>query len=136
MAFPTEDPVVACWRINQLDPDVVALQEIGGDEPLYDLRQSLGGTYTYHAVSAFPDRRGIRVAFLSRHMLDEPAEDIMHFPPGPASILMVLLRRATRHQSTAWARSSARSRHQKRIDGGLDHRPAEIKTANFSAARR
>jgi endonuclease/exonuclease/phosphatase family metal-dependent hydrolase len=70
--------------INQLDPDVVALQEIGGDEPLHDLKQSLGGTYTHQAVSAFPDRRGIRVAFLSKHMLDEPAEDIVDFPPGPA----------------------------------------------------
>lgn len=70
--------------INQLDPDVVALQEIGGDEPLHDLKQSLGGTYTHQAVSAFPDRRGIRVAFLSKHMLDEPAEDIVDSPPGPA----------------------------------------------------
>jgi endonuclease/exonuclease/phosphatase family metal-dependent hydrolase len=70
--------------INRLDPDVVALQEIGGDEPLHDLKQALGGTYMHHAVSAFPDRRGIRVAFLSKHMLDEPAEDIIDFPPGPA----------------------------------------------------
>jgi endonuclease/exonuclease/phosphatase family metal-dependent hydrolase len=71
--------------INRLDPDVVALQEIIGDEPLHDLKQSLGGTYIHHAVSAFHDlHRGIRVAFLSKHMLDEPAEDVVDFPPGPA----------------------------------------------------
>ena len=68
--------------INRLDPDVVALQEIGGEEPLHDLQQALGGTYPHRAVSAFPDRRGIRVAFLSKHAVDEQA-DIVEFPPGP-----------------------------------------------------
>jgi endonuclease/exonuclease/phosphatase family metal-dependent hydrolase len=69
--------------INQLAPDVVALQEVGGEEPLHDLQQALVGTYPHHAVSAFPDRRGIRVAFLSKHLVDEQA-DIVDFPPGPA----------------------------------------------------
>lgn len=69
--------------INQLDPDVVALQEIGGEEPLYDLQGALGGNYSHRAVSAFPDGRGIRVAFLSKHVVDEQA-DIVDFPPGPA----------------------------------------------------
>lgn len=69
--------------INQLDPDVVALQEIGGLEPLHDLQQALGGTYAHRAISNFPDSRGIRVAFLSKHAVDEP-EDIVDFPPGPA----------------------------------------------------
>lgn len=70
--------------INRLDPDVVALHELGGEEPLRDLQQALGGAYPHRAVSAFPDRRGIRVAFLSKHPLDEPPEDIVDFPPGPA----------------------------------------------------
>ena len=69
--------------INQQDPDVVALQEIGGEEPLHDLQQALGGTYPHRVVSAFPDRRGIRVAFLSKHTVNEQ-EDIVDFPPGPA----------------------------------------------------
>jgi endonuclease/exonuclease/phosphatase family metal-dependent hydrolase len=69
--------------INRLDPDVVALQEIGGEEPLHDLQQALGGTYPHRAISAFPDRRGIRVAFLSKHTVDEQT-DIVDFPPGPA----------------------------------------------------
>jgi endonuclease/exonuclease/phosphatase family metal-dependent hydrolase len=69
--------------INQLDPDFVALQEIGGLEPLHDLQQALGGTYPNRAISAFPDGRGIRVAFLSKHAVDQQ-EDIVDFPPGPA----------------------------------------------------
>jgi endonuclease/exonuclease/phosphatase family metal-dependent hydrolase len=69
--------------INQLDADVVALQEVGGEEPLHDLQQALGGTYPHRAISAFPDRRGIRVAFLSKHAVEEAA-DIVDFPPGPA----------------------------------------------------
>lgn len=69
--------------ITRLDPDVVALQELGGEEALGDLQQALGGTYRHHAVSAFPDRRGIRVAFLSRHPVDK-LEDLVDFPPGPA----------------------------------------------------
>lgn len=69
--------------VNQLDPDIVALQEIGGVEPLHDLQQALGGNYMHRAVSAFPDGRGIRVSFLSKHTVDEQ-EDIVDFPPGPA----------------------------------------------------
>jgi endonuclease/exonuclease/phosphatase family metal-dependent hydrolase len=69
--------------ITRLDPDVVALQEIGGEEPLHDLQQALGQNYPHGAVSAFPDRRGIRVGFLSKHPADRQ-EDIVDFPPGPA----------------------------------------------------
>ncbi len=50
--------------ISRLDPDVVALAELGGEEPLRDLQQALGGAYPHRGVSAFPDRRGIRVAFI------------------------------------------------------------------------
>lgn len=69
--------------INELNPDVVGLQEIGGEEPLLDLQQALGGTYPHWAVSAFPDRRGIRVAFLSKLAIDNRV-DIVELPPGPA----------------------------------------------------
>jgi endonuclease/exonuclease/phosphatase family metal-dependent hydrolase len=69
--------------IDRLAPDVVALQEIGGEEPLHDLQRTLGGTYRHRAVSAFPDGRGIRVAFLSRHAVDDQT-DMVDFPPGPA----------------------------------------------------
>jgi hypothetical protein len=37
--------------IGRLDPDVVALQEVGGDEPLADLQEALGGAYPHRAAS-------------------------------------------------------------------------------------
>lgn len=61
----------------------MALQEVGGEEPLHDLQQTLGGAYGHRVVSAFPDLRGIRVAFLSKHPVDKRV-DIADFPPGPA----------------------------------------------------
>jgi endonuclease/exonuclease/phosphatase family metal-dependent hydrolase len=72
--------------IEQLDPDVVALQEVGGedgDEPLDDLQQALGGSHPHRALSAFRDGRDIQVAFLSKHTVDD-REDVVNFPPGPA----------------------------------------------------
>lgn len=69
--------------IGEAGPDVVALQEVGGEDALRDLGEALGGDYPHGALSAFPDRRGIRVAFLSRHAFEE-TEDLADFPPGPA----------------------------------------------------
>lgn len=69
--------------IGRLAPDAVALQEVGGEGPVEDLQGALKGGYPHRAVSAFPDGRGIRVAFLSRHPVEE-REDIVEFPEGPA----------------------------------------------------
>jgi endonuclease/exonuclease/phosphatase family metal-dependent hydrolase len=72
--------------IGQLDPDVMALQEVGGEDgekPLEDLQEALGGSYPHRAVSAFRDGRDIQVAFLSKHPVDEQ-EDTVNFPEGPA----------------------------------------------------
>jgi endonuclease/exonuclease/phosphatase family metal-dependent hydrolase len=72
--------------IERLDPDVVALQEVGGEhgeEPLDDLQQALGGSHPHRALSAFRDGRDIQVAFLSKHTVDEH-EDVVDFPEGPA----------------------------------------------------
>jgi endonuclease/exonuclease/phosphatase family metal-dependent hydrolase len=69
--------------ISRLDPDVVALQEVGGEEPIHDLQQALNGVYPHRAISDFPDRRGIRVAFISKHSTDQKV-DIVDFPEGPA----------------------------------------------------
>ena len=68
--------------IARVDPDVIALQEVGGLEPLHDLQTRLTA-YPHAQVSAFPDDRGIRVAFLSKHAI-VAHEDIVDFPPGPA----------------------------------------------------
>jgi endonuclease/exonuclease/phosphatase family metal-dependent hydrolase len=69
--------------IGELSPDVVALQEVGGEEPLQDLQEALGNTYSNRAISAFPDGRGIRVAFLSRLAI-QMRTDLADFPAGPA----------------------------------------------------
>lgn len=68
--------------IGKLDPDVVALQEVGGLEPLVDLQQRVT-KYPHACISLFPDDRGIRVAFLSKHVV-AAHEDIVDFPPGTA----------------------------------------------------
>lgn len=69
--------------VTQADPDVVAMQEVGGEEPLFDLQQALDPLYPHRASSSFPDSRGIRVAFLSKLPIQERI-DIVDFPPGPA----------------------------------------------------
>ena len=72
--------------IGRLDPDVVALQEVGGEDgekPLEDLQEALGGSHPHRALSAFRDGRDIQVAFLSKHSVEE-REDVVDFPEGPA----------------------------------------------------
>lgn len=69
--------------IEQSDPDVVAMQEVGGADAIADLQQALNGAYPHNAVSNAPDRRGIRNAFISKTAFDEE-EDIVQFPDGPA----------------------------------------------------
>lgn len=46
--------------INQENPDVLALQEVGGENPLVDLQDALGGPYPHRATSLFPDQRNRR----------------------------------------------------------------------------
>jgi endonuclease/exonuclease/phosphatase family metal-dependent hydrolase len=69
--------------INHLSADVVGLQEVGGEEPVFDLQEALGGSYPHRSVSAFPDQRGVRVAFLSKLEIGVQS-DVVDFPPGPA----------------------------------------------------
>lgn len=69
--------------IRQLNPDVIGFQEIGSEAALRSLKQVLKNDYAHHAVSDCPDRRGIRVAFLSKWEIVE-REDIVEFPAGPA----------------------------------------------------
>jgi endonuclease/exonuclease/phosphatase family metal-dependent hydrolase len=52
--------------ITALGTDVLAVQEVGDPEALDDLARHLGGIW-HAALSTHPDRRGIRVGFLSRH---------------------------------------------------------------------
>lgn len=73
--------------ILDLDPDVLALQEIGSLEALEELIALLKGRYPYKSVSTSPDSRGIRVSFISKLEIEEN-EDIEAFPEG--SLLKVL----------------------------------------------
>lgn len=67
--------------ILELDPDVLALQEIGDLAALEDLVALLHGRYTDKRISTFPDPRGIRVGFLSKLEIAEH-EEITLFPQG------------------------------------------------------
>lgn len=51
--------------ISGLGPDLLGVQEVGGQEPLDDLAAKLPGTW-HTAVSDHPDPRGIRVGVISR----------------------------------------------------------------------
>jgi endonuclease/exonuclease/phosphatase family metal-dependent hydrolase len=70
--------------ILNLDPDVLALQEIGDLDAFNDLLELLEGRYPYTSVSAYPDSRGIRVGFLSKLAIQEN-EDFVDFPSSGIS---------------------------------------------------
>lgn len=59
-------------------PDVLALQEVGDRDALDDLVDRLSGSWD-RCVSNHPDRRGIRVAWVTRAGISTP-EDIVDFP--------------------------------------------------------
>lgn len=64
--------------IEAIAPDVLGVQEVGQPDALEDLRAALG--QDWHAItSQHPDRRGIRVGFLSR-LPSAEHEDVVSFP--------------------------------------------------------
>lgn len=65
--------------IASLDPDVMAVQEVGPGPVLEDLAAVIGGTW--YTDTADPDEREIRVGLLSRHPLREVVQ-VRAFPPG------------------------------------------------------
>ena len=71
-------------RINTLAPDVVAVQEVGDPRALADLAGRLPGDWST-ALSSHPDRRGIRVGFLSR----TPVTTVGEVTALPAPLLPV-----------------------------------------------
>jgi endonuclease/exonuclease/phosphatase family metal-dependent hydrolase len=69
-------------------PDVIALQEIGGQNnndlrSIEALQGRLGGAYPHRQIARFPEGRPITVAFLSRLELKHADDNILRFPPGP-----------------------------------------------------
>jgi endonuclease/exonuclease/phosphatase family metal-dependent hydrolase len=70
--------------INEQEPDVLAVQEVGDPGSLDQLVALLDGDWQTR-LSTHPDTRGIRVAVLSRHPLTS-SEDVLNFPAGLAPI--------------------------------------------------
>ncbi|HAY84414.1 MAG TPA: hypothetical protein DCY42_05675 [Chloroflexi bacterium] len=90
---PIEEHTQYAFKINlianliqELEPDVVGFQEVGGEEPMQDLQVALNHTYPHQVVSSFPDRRGILVAFLSKLPVTA-VEEIVDFPSNPATLI-------------------------------------------------
>ncbi|MGA9749594.1 MAG: endonuclease/exonuclease/phosphatase family protein [Nocardioides sp.] len=71
--------------IDELDPDVLAVQEVGSPEALADLVDRLDGSWQ-HAL-ADPDGRGIRVGVITRRPVEE-AEQVSDLPAriGPVRV--------------------------------------------------
>jgi endonuclease/exonuclease/phosphatase family metal-dependent hydrolase len=66
--------------INTVEPDVLALQEVGPEQVLADLNAACAIDFD-HRLTGTPDGRGIRVALLSPRRLSNRA-DITTYPPG------------------------------------------------------
>jgi endonuclease/exonuclease/phosphatase family metal-dependent hydrolase len=62
-----------------LDPDILAVQEVGSPVAFQDLINAMPGCYPDCRLSTYPDPRGIRVGFLSKLPIDA-AEDVVEFP--------------------------------------------------------
>jgi predicted extracellular nuclease len=65
--------------ILPLDPDVLAVQEVGSTAAFHDLVSLLQGRYPHARLSAHPDARGIRVGFVSKLAIED-AEELLDFP--------------------------------------------------------
>lgn len=65
--------------IRALDPDVLAVQEVGGADPFADLAARLEERYPHVLLSTLADARGIRVGFMSKLAI-ENSEEIRMFP--------------------------------------------------------
>jgi endonuclease/exonuclease/phosphatase family metal-dependent hydrolase len=82
--------------ITGINPDVLAVQEVGDPEALTDLVDALDGQW-HTAVSEHADSRGIRVGFLSRHPLTVVGDTAM-LPDALAPIQVADLPADLSHQ--------------------------------------
>jgi endonuclease/exonuclease/phosphatase family metal-dependent hydrolase len=70
--------------ILAIDPDVLGVQEIGDPAAFAALNALLEGRYPHNYLSQSPDRRGIRVGFLSKLKIEERA-DLTNLPEAGLS---------------------------------------------------
>jgi endonuclease/exonuclease/phosphatase family protein len=76
-----DDKVTALAEvIDAVEPDVLALQEVGPEQVLGDLNAACSIAFD-HRLTGIPDRRGIRVALLSPRRLSNRV-DITTYPVG------------------------------------------------------
>ena len=68
--------------IRQLEPEVLALQEVGGDDALSDLQRAIGASLYEHRAIGTPDARGIACAVLSRLRFERRPAAISAYPPN------------------------------------------------------
>jgi hypothetical protein len=80
----TTGPAAPAAIINAQAPDALAVQELGDPEALDDLVARLSGNW-HGRIWSHPDRRGIRVAWLTRSPITA-ATDIVKFPPPLAPV--------------------------------------------------
>jgi predicted extracellular nuclease len=67
--------------LNDIQPDVIGMQEVGSAAPFHALQQRLAGHYPHAQLAMHPDPRGIRVGFLSRFPLEE-VDELFDLPAG------------------------------------------------------
>jgi endonuclease/exonuclease/phosphatase family metal-dependent hydrolase len=71
-------------EIVAMQPDVLAVQEVGDPAALDDLTERVGGTW-HVALSTLQDDRGIRVGFIARLPIEETSE-FRRFPDPLAAV--------------------------------------------------
>ena len=74
--------------VQQQDYDIIGLQEVGSLSALTALQTRLGN-YPHLAISDYPDGRGIRNAFLSKHPITKK-QNLVHFPAGVGLLIFSL----------------------------------------------
>lgn len=89
-------------RINREQPTVLALQEIGGEQPVTELQGKLGGVYPHSSISTAPDRPGIRVG-RPRDTRRDLARGPSAAPAGPPYRRVLLDLRAARIILDEWS---------------------------------
>lgn len=93
--------------ILRLNPDVLALQEVGNPAALNDLVGLLQDHYQPPQLSKNPDPRGIRVGFLSKFTI-QAQEDIVHFPTTGLTSIPKLTQDGKLDSSTRMGRGAFR----------------------------
>ncbi len=113
--------------ITNLNPDVLALQEMGGPEPFAALVAALGDRYPQQQLSTQPDGRGIRVGFLSKLTIQDSSEQV-NFPTAGLPTVPGLDRAGNLINETRTSRGTLRIRVQ--LESGLT---VHLITAHFKS---